>query len=139
MRFAFRPARMVLLVLGVCAGGSAMAWHGASHPEAAADYRSELNAMERHHYNDVRSGRDPWIAGELEHQAGRIRAGLHSGRISPEEARWLWREHRDIRQAERWAMDDGVLSRGEWQHLRHHLLRANRHIVRAWQDWDRPY
>lgn len=69
-------------------------------------------------------------------QQAQIRRGLHDGSLTPQEARRLYGEQREIAQLERSYRADGVLTRAERSDLREELQDARRHIYNQSHDGD---
>lgn len=85
----------------------------------------------------VDPGQEVWTPRIDERQArqeARIRDGLANGEITHREARRLFQLQREIRQAERMAKADGVVTRDERRELMAMLDRADRQIFRQKHD-----
>ena len=69
----------------------------------------------------------------------RIQRGLEDGRITNNEARWLYRELRDVEAKERAFASDGRLSYRERAELNADLDRLSAHVRQQMRDEDRRY
>ena len=75
--------------------------------------------------------RTPHINHQQHEQQKRIRQGIRSGELTRAEAIRLEKEEREIRQGERAAKADGVVTRAERREINQDLNKASRHIYRA--------
>jgi uncharacterized membrane protein YebE (DUF533 family) len=77
------------------------------------------------------------IDGLQHRQQSQIREGMRNGSLTPQEARRLYGEQREIAALERSYRADGVLTRSERHDLREELRDAGRHIYNQSHDDDR--
>ncbi len=83
---------------------------------------------------------DSWDFGErLERQANRIQEGVDSGELSPQEAKVLYREHKEIKRLLRDFSEDRYISRREANILDARLDEARRHINDYKNNSERAY
>ncbi len=83
------------------------------------------------------ANRDLGVNRHQHRQAHRIRQGVRSGELTPEETRVLAQEQRAIRQGERAYKFDGKLTREERKDLHQDLNQASTNIYREKHDGEK--
>jgi hypothetical protein len=76
----------------------------------------------------------PRLDQRQQHQAERIRNGVASGELTRRETRRLAHGQRELRQDERMAKSDGVVTPGERARLQHEANQQSRRIYRQKHD-----
>jgi hypothetical protein len=117
-----------------------------------ADLQRDLNAANRHIYNEKHDGqnmpwaggqpgnpttRDPGVNARQYNQQGRIAQGIRSGELTRDEAAELRQEQRAVRQEERLYKSDGVLTKAERKDLHQDLNAASGNIYEEKHDAER--